>query len=120
VQDVDPLDLVETLHESLLVLDPDLTVRFASRALLHHIQCFKRGEGGQPCPSATGLNNIYEQSTLELLQSIFDSVWPVAHATDTSTSREDVARWILAAYRDGNSSDQIKQVVLSSLRSDNG
>jgi chemotaxis protein methyltransferase CheR len=32
VQDVDPLDLVETIHEGLLVLDPDLTVRFANRS----------------------------------------------------------------------------------------
>ena len=32
MQDVDPLDLVETIRESLLVLEPDLTVRFANRA----------------------------------------------------------------------------------------
>jgi chemotaxis protein methyltransferase CheR len=32
MQHVDPLDLVETIRESLLVLEPDLTVRFASRA----------------------------------------------------------------------------------------
>jgi hypothetical protein len=28
----DPLDLVETIREGLLVLDPDLTVRFAHRS----------------------------------------------------------------------------------------
>jgi PAS domain S-box-containing protein len=32
LREVDPLDLVETLREGLLVLEPDLTVRFANRA----------------------------------------------------------------------------------------
>jgi chemotaxis protein methyltransferase CheR len=32
MQHVDPLDLVETIRESLLVLEPDLTVRFVNRA----------------------------------------------------------------------------------------
>ena len=32
MRDVDPLDLVETLREGLLVLQPDLTVRFANRS----------------------------------------------------------------------------------------
>jgi PAS domain-containing protein len=32
VSEVDPLDLVETIREGLLVLDPDLTVQFANRS----------------------------------------------------------------------------------------
>ena len=32
MQDVDPLDLLETIREGLLVLKPDLTIRFANRA----------------------------------------------------------------------------------------
>jgi PAS domain S-box-containing protein len=32
VRDVDPRDLVETVREGLLVLDPDLTIRFANRS----------------------------------------------------------------------------------------
>ena len=32
MRDVDPLDIVETIREGLLVLDPDLTVRFANRS----------------------------------------------------------------------------------------
>ena len=32
VSEVDPLDLVETIREGLLVLDLDLTVRFANRS----------------------------------------------------------------------------------------
>ena len=33
MRDVNPLDLVETIREGALVLEPDLTVRFASRSL---------------------------------------------------------------------------------------
>ena len=32
MSEVDPLDLVETIREGLLVLDPDLTVRFVNRS----------------------------------------------------------------------------------------
>ena len=32
MREVDPLDLVETIREGLLVLDPDLRVRFAHRS----------------------------------------------------------------------------------------
>jgi PAS domain-containing protein len=32
VREVDPLDIVETIREGLLVLESDLTVRFANRA----------------------------------------------------------------------------------------
>jgi PAS domain S-box-containing protein len=33
--DIDPLDLVETIREGILVLTPDLTVRFANRSFCH-------------------------------------------------------------------------------------
>ena len=32
MSEVDPLDLLETIREGLLVIDPDLTVRFANRS----------------------------------------------------------------------------------------
>jgi PAS domain-containing protein len=32
MRDVDPLDLVETIREAILVLEPDLTIRFANRS----------------------------------------------------------------------------------------
>jgi PAS domain S-box-containing protein len=35
MNEVDPLDLVETIRDGLLVLDPDLTVRFANRSFWH-------------------------------------------------------------------------------------
>ena len=33
MRDVNPLDLVETIREGTLVLEPDLTIRFASRSV---------------------------------------------------------------------------------------
>src|ERR1035438_1678925 len=33
--EVDPLDLVETIREGILVLEPDLTIRFANRSFCH-------------------------------------------------------------------------------------
>ncbi|MGA7384261.1 MAG: histidine kinase dimerization/phosphoacceptor domain -containing protein [Methylocella sp.] len=33
--DIDPLDLVETIREGILVLNPDLTIRFANRSFCH-------------------------------------------------------------------------------------
>jgi PAS domain-containing protein len=32
MREIEPLDLVETIREGLLVLNPDLTIRFANRA----------------------------------------------------------------------------------------
>ena len=32
MRDVNPLDLVETIREGILVLEPDLTIRFANRS----------------------------------------------------------------------------------------
>ena len=32
MRDVDPLDVVETIREAILVLEPDLTIRFANRS----------------------------------------------------------------------------------------
>ena len=38
MREVDPLDLVETIREGLLVLDPDLTVQFATVPFATHSQ----------------------------------------------------------------------------------
>ena len=67
-------------------------------------------------PFRSGFDDIYEQSTLELLQGIFDSIWPALGEANTSISREEIARRILAAHRAGNSPEQIKEVVLRSVR----
>ena len=35
MRDVNPLDLVETIREGVLVLEPDLTIRLANRSFCH-------------------------------------------------------------------------------------
>src|ERR1700737_647840 len=35
MRDVNPLDLMETIREGILVLEPDLTIRFANRSFCH-------------------------------------------------------------------------------------
>ncbi|MFZ3325323.1 MAG: histidine kinase dimerization/phosphoacceptor domain -containing protein [Methylocella sp.] len=35
MRDVDPLDLMETIRDGILVLEPDLTIRFANRSFCH-------------------------------------------------------------------------------------
>ena len=44
-----PLDVVETIREGLLVLEPDLTIRFANRSFC---QIFEVAPGGHGRPEA--------------------------------------------------------------------
>ena len=39
MREADPLDIVETIREGLLVLEPDLTIRFANRAYCDKCAC---------------------------------------------------------------------------------
>ncbi len=58
--DVNPMDLVETIHEGVLVLKPDLTIRFANRSFCHMFtvapehtvgrKLYKIGTGGWDIP----------------------------------------------------------------------
>ena len=45
--EVDPLDLVETIREGLLVLEPDLTIRFANRSFCHTFKVVPEHTVGQ-------------------------------------------------------------------------
>jgi hypothetical protein len=65
-------------------------------------------------PFRSGFDDIYDQNTLALLQGIFDSVWPILSEANTSISREELARRILAAYRSGCPPEQINDAVLRS------
>jgi PAS domain-containing protein len=46
MDEVDPLDLVETIREGLLVLEPDLTVRFANRSFCNIFAVAREDPGG--------------------------------------------------------------------------
>jgi chemotaxis protein methyltransferase CheR len=72
---VDPLDLVETIREGLLVLDPDLTVRFANRSFCDTFAATPEDTVGQ---------KLYElgngQWDIPELRSLIEAILP-EHAT---------------------------------------
>ena len=55
MREVDPLDLLETIREGLLVLEPDLTIRFANRAFCDKFSshCCRAYGRAAPMSSAT-------------------------------------------------------------------
>ena len=71
MRDIDPLDLVETIREGLLVLDPDLTVRFANRSF---------GDTFAVTPEDTVGRKLYElgngQWDIPALRSLIETILP--------------------------------------------
>jgi chemotaxis protein methyltransferase CheR len=71
MREIDPLDLVETIREGLLVLDPDLTVRFANRSF---------GDTFAVAPEDTVGRKLYElgngQWDIPELRSLIETVLP--------------------------------------------
>ena len=86
VSEVDPLDLVETIREGLLVLDPDLTVRFANRSFCDTFavtpedtvgrKLYELGNGQWDIPELHSLieNIVPERETIEAFE--VDRVFP--------------------------------------------
>jgi PAS domain S-box-containing protein len=71
MRDVNPLDLVETIREGLLVLEPDLTVRFANRFFCHTFAVAREDTVGQ---------KLYElgdgQWDIPELRSLIETILP--------------------------------------------
>jgi chemotaxis protein methyltransferase CheR len=84
MREVDPLDLVETIREGLLVLDPDLTVRFANRSFCDTFAV---------TPEDTVGLKLYElgngQWDIPELRSLIETVFP-EHATIESFEVERI------------------------------
>ena len=86
MREVDPLDLVETIREGLLVLDPDLTVRFANRSFCDTFavasedtigrKLYDLGNGQWDIPELRSLIKtiLPEQATIEAFE--VDRVFP--------------------------------------------
>ena len=110
---VDPLDLVETIRESLLVLEPDLTIRFANRAFCqtfavapeHTVgrKLYELGDGQWDIPGLrASLETIISgHKTIEAFE--VDHVFP-------SIGRRVMALNARKVYRHGNN---IKQILLA-------
>jgi two-component sensor histidine kinase len=86
MREVDPLDLVETIREGLLVLDPDLTVRFANRSFCETfaatsedtvgLKLYELGNGQWDIPELCSLIEamLPEHATIEAFE--VDRVFP--------------------------------------------
>ena len=107
---VDPLDLVETIREGLLVLEPDLTVRFANRSFCHAFEVaqehtvgrklYELGNGQWDIPNLrTSLESIISsQKTIEAFE--VDHVFP-------SIGRRVMALNARKVYRRGKNMQRI-------------
>ncbi len=111
--EVDPLDLVETIRESILVLEPDLTIRFANRSFCDTFavaraetvgrKLYEIGNGQWDIPKLrTSLETILsDRSTIEA----FEVEYFVA-----SSGRRTMMLNARKVYRPGN---QIQQILLA-------
>jgi chemotaxis protein methyltransferase CheR len=108
--EVDPLDLVETIRESLLVLDPDLTVRFANRSFGDTFavtqedtvgrKLYELGDGQWDIPELRSLIEtiVPERATIEAFE--VDRVFP-------SIGRRVMVLNARKVYRAGNDTKQV-------------
>src|ERR1700688_4077868 len=86
MREVDPTDLVETIREGLIVLDPDLTVRFANRSFCDTFavapedtvgrKLYELGDGQWDIPELRSLIEaiLPERATIEAFE--VDRVFP--------------------------------------------
>jgi PAS domain S-box-containing protein len=110
MRDVDPLDLVETIREGILVLEPDLTIRFANRAFCRTFavtpelavgqKLYEIGNGQWDIPKLrTSLKTIVSgRKTIEAFE--VEYVFP-------STGRRIMVLNARKVYRPGNGTRQI-------------
>ena len=110
---VDPLDLVETIREGLLVLEPDLTIRFANRSFCHTFavapedtvgrKLYELGNGQWDIPKLrTALETIISgRKTIEAFE--VDQFFP-------SIGRRVMVLNARKVYRPGN---KIQQILLA-------
>ena len=113
MRDVNPLDLVETIREGILVLEPDLTIRFANRSFYdtfavapkHTVGCklYEIGNGRWDIPKLrTSLETIISgQETIEAFE--VEHFFP-------SIGRRTMVLNARKVYRPGN---KIQQILLA-------
>jgi chemotaxis protein methyltransferase CheR len=110
MHDVDPLDLVETIREGVLVLDPDLTVRFANRSF---------GDTFAVTPEDTIGRKLYElgngQWDIPELRSLIETILPeraTIEAFEVDRVFPSIGRRVMVlnarkVYRAGNHTKQV-------------
>ena len=110
MREVDPLDLVETIREGLLVLDPDLTVQFANRSFCETfavtpentvgMKLYELGNGQWDIPELRSLIEtiLPEHATIEAFE--VDRVFP-------SIGRRVMLLNARKVYRSGKQTQQV-------------
>ena len=110
MSEVDPLDLLETIREGLLVIDPDLTVRFANRSFCDTFavtpedtvgrKLYELGNGQWDIPELRSLIEtiVPERETIEAFE--VDRVFP-------SIGRRVMVLNARKVYRAGNDTNQV-------------
>ena len=74
------------------------------------------GFGDQDMPfRSSDYAGVCDQATLTQLQEIFDAVWLAATTGKISISRDELARLIFQAHKDGLDADAIKSKVIGAL-----
>jgi hypothetical protein len=58
---------------------------------------------------------VFDQATLAQLQEVFDAVWLAATTRKIPISRDELARLILQAHKDGLDADCIKSKLSAAL-----
>jgi hypothetical protein len=59
--------------------------------------------------------HVYDQQTLDRLEEVFDSVWPIVLDAGLSLGRQDIVRMIVDAHEAGRSPPQIRQHLIYEL-----
>lgn len=72
------------------------------------------GDQGMPFRSSE-YDGVLDQATLAQLQEVFDAVWVAATTGKIPVSRDDLARQILQAHKDGLDANAIKSKVIGAL-----
>ena len=110
MREFDPLDIVETVREGLLVLEPDLTIRFANRSFCDKFSV---------APEHTVGRKLYElgngQWDILELRSLIETVLPeheTIEAFEVDRVFPSIGRRVMVlnarkVYRDGNDTQQI-------------
>jgi PAS domain S-box-containing protein len=113
MHDVNPLDLVETIREGILVLDPDLTIRFANRSFCHIFAVVPEHTVGRKLYEIG--NGQWDIPKLRTLLETIISGWQTIEAFEVEYFFPSIGRRIMVlnarnVYLPGN---KIQQILLA-------
>ena len=90
MRNVVPLDVVETIREGLLVLEPDLTIRFANRSFCHTFAVSPKDDGRQEAVRARRRTVGHSQAANRRSRQSFPVEKPLRLSKSTTSFRQSV------------------------------